>query len=195
MLGVGISALPSDLLLFDVDAASGQNRRTTLESLDIMLRLWTRGRFEYDGEFWNVRPPETQFDFLGVHLQAVPAAASADRHRRALARLGDAEDRRRARLHAALISLNLAHTASHWSSVEAGAARSGRTPDRRDWRLVKRGLRRAHRRRGAQASRARARWAAAGASTCCRSTWAAACTRSFKRRPEPTRTRASTSTT
>ena len=40
MLGVGISALPSDLALFGVDAAGGQNRRMTLEALDIMLRLW-----------------------------------------------------------------------------------------------------------------------------------------------------------
>ena len=64
MLGVGISALPSDLALFNVDAATGQNRRMTLESLDIMLRLWTEGPIKYDGEFWSVRPPETAFDFL-----------------------------------------------------------------------------------------------------------------------------------
>ena len=64
MLGIGISALPSDLALFNVDAATGQNRRMTLESLDIMLRLWTEGPIKYDGEFWSVRPPETQFDFL-----------------------------------------------------------------------------------------------------------------------------------
>ena len=78
------------------------------------------------------------------------------------------------------ISLNLAHTASHWSSVEAGAARSGRTPDRRDWRLVNEVYVARTDDAGPPASRARARWGAAGASTCCRSTWAAACTRSFK---------------
>ena len=38
MLGVGISALPSDLNLFAMDAAGGENRRRTLEALDVMLR-------------------------------------------------------------------------------------------------------------------------------------------------------------
>ena len=33
--------------------------------------------------------------------------------------------------------LNDAHTASHWKSVEEGARRSGRTPQRADWRLVR----------------------------------------------------------
>lgn len=35
------------------------------------------------------------------------------------------------------ISLNPRHTASHWDSVVEGAARTGRTPDRSDWRLVR----------------------------------------------------------
>jgi alkanesulfonate monooxygenase SsuD/methylene tetrahydromethanopterin reductase-like flavin-dependent oxidoreductase (luciferase family) len=35
------------------------------------------------------------------------------------------------------IALNTAHVASHWDSVLAGAERSGRTPDRAQWRLVK----------------------------------------------------------
>jgi alkanesulfonate monooxygenase SsuD/methylene tetrahydromethanopterin reductase-like flavin-dependent oxidoreductase (luciferase family) len=35
------------------------------------------------------------------------------------------------------ISLNDAHTASHWSSVLEGARRSGRTPQRSDWRVVR----------------------------------------------------------
>jgi alkanesulfonate monooxygenase SsuD/methylene tetrahydromethanopterin reductase-like flavin-dependent oxidoreductase (luciferase family) len=37
------------------------------------------------------------------------------------------------------MSLNLspAYVASHWESVEIGAARSGRTPKRSDWRLVR----------------------------------------------------------
>jgi alkanesulfonate monooxygenase SsuD/methylene tetrahydromethanopterin reductase-like flavin-dependent oxidoreductase (luciferase family) len=35
------------------------------------------------------------------------------------------------------ISLNPAHTASHWTSIEAGALLRGREPDRREWRLVR----------------------------------------------------------
>jgi alkanesulfonate monooxygenase SsuD/methylene tetrahydromethanopterin reductase-like flavin-dependent oxidoreductase (luciferase family) len=137
MLGVGISALPSDLQLFHVDAASGQNRRMTMESLEIMLRLWTEGAFSYDGEFWSVRPPQTDFDFLRVHLQPYqkphPPIGIAGLSPRSET-LKIAGERGFLPLS---ISLNPAHTASHWESVEEGAARSGRKPDRREWRLVR----------------------------------------------------------
>jgi alkanesulfonate monooxygenase SsuD/methylene tetrahydromethanopterin reductase-like flavin-dependent oxidoreductase (luciferase family) len=137
MLGVGISALPSDLMLFDVDAAGGENRRRTLESLDIMLRLWKEGGFDHDGEFWNVRRPKTAFDFLGVHLKPFQrphppiGIAGLSPGSETLKLAGE-----RGFLPLS-ISLNPAHTASHWTSVEEGAARSGRTPDRRQWRLVR----------------------------------------------------------
>ena len=137
MLGVGISALPSDLKLFDMDAAGGENRRRTLESLDIMLRLWREGGFDHDGEFWNVRRPDTPFDFLGVHLKPYQSPhppigiAGLSPGSETLKLAGE-----RGFLPLS-ISLNPAHTASHWTSVEEGAARSGRTPDRRQWRLVR----------------------------------------------------------
>ena len=137
MLGVGISALPSDLQLFDVDAAGGQNRRMTMESLDIMLRLWTEGPQRFDGEFWNVRPPQTEFDFLHYHLRPFQkphppiGIAGLSPGSETLKLAGE-----RGFLPLS-ISLNPAHTASHWRSVEEGAARSGRTPDRGDWRLVR----------------------------------------------------------
>ena len=35
------------------------------------------------------------------------------------------------------LNLNPTYVASHWESVEIGAARSGRTPKRSDWRLVR----------------------------------------------------------
>ena len=35
------------------------------------------------------------------------------------------------------LNLNPAYVGSHWDSVEAGAARTGRKPNRRDWRLVR----------------------------------------------------------
>jgi alkanesulfonate monooxygenase SsuD/methylene tetrahydromethanopterin reductase-like flavin-dependent oxidoreductase (luciferase family) len=137
MLGVGISALPSDLLLYDIDAAGGQNRRMTMESLEIMLRLWTEGPFSFDGEFWNVRPPTTEFEFLRHHLKPFQkphppiGIAGLSPGSETLKIAGE-----RGFLPLS-ISLNNRHTASHWDSVEAGAARSGRTPDRREWRLVR----------------------------------------------------------
>jgi len=35
------------------------------------------------------------------------------------------------------LNLNPAYVASHWESVEIGAAKTGRKPSRRDWRLVR----------------------------------------------------------
>src|SRR5437588_12682050 len=35
------------------------------------------------------------------------------------------------------LNLNPAYVASHWESVEQGAARTGRTPKRAEWRLVR----------------------------------------------------------
>jgi alkanesulfonate monooxygenase SsuD/methylene tetrahydromethanopterin reductase-like flavin-dependent oxidoreductase (luciferase family) len=137
MLGVGISALPSDLALFDVDGATGQNRRMTFEALEIMLRLWKGEPFSFDGEFWNVRPPASDFEFLNLHMKP---------HQQPHPPIGIAglspgsETLKMAGERGFLplsISLNPAHTVSHWQSVEEGAARSGRTPDRREWRLVR----------------------------------------------------------
>ena len=137
MLGVGISSLPSDLKLFGVDAEAGENRRMTFESLDIMLQLWNDGARDVDGEHWKLGRVETQFDFLHYHLRPYQqphppiGIAGLSPNSETLKLAGE-----RGFLPLS-ISLNPAHTASHWDSVLEGAARSGRTPDRNDWRLVR----------------------------------------------------------
>jgi alkanesulfonate monooxygenase SsuD/methylene tetrahydromethanopterin reductase-like flavin-dependent oxidoreductase (luciferase family) len=143
MLGIGISALPGDLLLYDMDAEGGENRRRTLESLDIMLRLWREGAFDFEGEFWNVRRLDTAagrpswLDFLDVHLKPYQSPhppigiAGLSAGSKTLELAGE-----RGFLPLS-ISLNPAHTGSHWDSVLRGAERTGRTPDRREWRLVR----------------------------------------------------------
>ncbi len=137
MLGIGISSLPGDLNLFDMDAAGGENRRRTLESLEIMLRVWEGEPFSFEGEFWNVRPPGTDSDPLRLHLRPFQSPhppigiAGLSPGSETLKLAGE-------RGYVPLsISLNPRHTASHWDSVVEGAARSGRTPDRGEWRLVR----------------------------------------------------------
>lgn len=137
MLGVGIGALPSDQLLFDVDGAGGQNRRMTAEALEIMLKIWTEGPSDFQGEFWSMKAPETDFDFLGYHMKPYQdphppiGIAGLSPGSETLKLAGE-----RGFLPLS-ISLNPKHTASHWASVEEGAARSGRTPDRSEWRLTR----------------------------------------------------------
>jgi len=69
MLGIGISALGSDLQLFGVDAERGENRTMTMESLEMMLALWTKGPCDFDGAYWKMRAVKTPFDFLHYHLR------------------------------------------------------------------------------------------------------------------------------
>jgi alkanesulfonate monooxygenase SsuD/methylene tetrahydromethanopterin reductase-like flavin-dependent oxidoreductase (luciferase family) len=68
-LGVGISALPTDHQLFNVNSAGGRNRRMTFEALDIMTSLWTHGPRDFQGEFWSTRRPDIAPDLLGYHLK------------------------------------------------------------------------------------------------------------------------------
>ena len=137
-LGVGISALPSDHQLFGLDVSGGRNRRMTFEALDIITSLWTAGPREFTGEFWSSGKPESLYT-LGYHLQPFqhphPAIAIAgltpgsENHKLA----GE-----KGYLPVSLsISPDSAVTAAHWAAVLEGAARTGRMPDRKDWRIIR----------------------------------------------------------
>lgn len=81
--------------------------------------------------------PQTEFDFLRVHLKPYQqphppiGIAGLSPGSETLKLAGERG------FIPLSISLNPAHTASHWAAVEEGAARSGRTPDRSEWRLVR----------------------------------------------------------
>ena len=137
-LGIGASGLPSDWALFDVDGASGQHREMTRESLEIMLKMWEdKGPFEYRGKFWNVNVPEKMFDtlhyFLGPYQKPHPpiGVTSVSYGSETLKIAGE-----RGFIPMSL-ALNLDYLRSHWESIQEGARRSGRTPSRAEWRLVR----------------------------------------------------------
>src|SRR4030095_230474 len=137
MLGVGISALPSDLALFAMDAAGGEHRRRTMEALDIKLRVWRGEPFDFQGEFWSVGKPASNFDFLGLHLAPLQKPHPPIGIAGLSAKSPTLELAGERGFLPLSISLNDAHTASHWDSVLRGAAKSGRTPQRSDRRLVR----------------------------------------------------------
>jgi alkanesulfonate monooxygenase SsuD/methylene tetrahydromethanopterin reductase-like flavin-dependent oxidoreductase (luciferase family) len=136
--GVAASGLPSDWAMFNVDGFSGENREMTRESLEIILKLWTEaGPFEHKGKFWTVKKPERMYDLLEPHI--VPfqkphppiGVAGLSKHSDTLKMAGE---------HGFLpmsLNLNPGYVKSHWEAVEEGARRSGRTPNRADWRLVR----------------------------------------------------------
>jgi alkanesulfonate monooxygenase SsuD/methylene tetrahydromethanopterin reductase-like flavin-dependent oxidoreductase (luciferase family) len=136
--GVAASGLPTDWAMFQVDGNAGVNREMTREALDIILRLWSdEPSFTYQGKFWQVAKPEPMFGFLKPHIYPLQkphppiGVAGFSKQSDTLKLAGE-----RGFLPLSL-NLNPAYVASHWEAVEIGAARSGRTPKRSDWRLVR----------------------------------------------------------
>jgi alkanesulfonate monooxygenase SsuD/methylene tetrahydromethanopterin reductase-like flavin-dependent oxidoreductase (luciferase family) len=137
-LGVGIGVLPTDHSLFALDAHHGRNRKMTFEAIDMMTRLWTEGASNFEGEFWSMG--ETGSDLpLGHHLvpyqQPHPPIA--------IAGLTPGSENHKLAGEKGWIPVSLgidpdaSVTAQHWDAVEEGAARSGRTPDRNEWRIIR----------------------------------------------------------
>lgn len=138
LFGVAASGLPSDWAMFNVDGMSGANRDMTREALDIILKLWTSDApFHHEGKFWKVDRPDTMFGFLKPHLKPLQSphppigVAGLSKNSDTLKLAGE-----RGFLPLSL-NLNPAYVGSHWEAVEAGARRTGRTPWRGDWRLVR----------------------------------------------------------
>ena len=138
-VGVGVSALPTDHELFAVDTKGGRNRRMTFEAIEIMTRLWTDGATEFQGEFWAMGKPRSELPGLGYHMrpfqQPHPPIAIAgltpgsENHKLAGAK---------GYIPVSLsVSPDAAVTARHWAAVEAGAATTGRTPNRNEWRIIR----------------------------------------------------------
>ena len=110
----------------------------TREALDIILRLWSdEPSFQHRGKFWNVDKPETMFGFLKPHIKPLQkphppiGVAGLSKNSDTLKMAGE---------HGFLplsLNLNPAYVGTHWAAVEEGAKRTGRTPHRRDWRMVR----------------------------------------------------------
>jgi alkanesulfonate monooxygenase SsuD/methylene tetrahydromethanopterin reductase-like flavin-dependent oxidoreductase (luciferase family) len=136
--GIAASGLPSDWALFHVDGTAGINRDMTRESLDIILRMWTEDEpFDYEGKFWQVSHTDLMLDTLRPHIKPFQkphppiGVAGFSKNSETLKTAGE-----RGFLPLSL-NLNPAYVATHWESVEEGARRSGRTPNRAEWRLVR----------------------------------------------------------
>jgi len=139
-LGVGISALPTDHDLFALDTSGGVNRRMTFEALEVITQLWRDGASDFDGEFWSMRVPRSN---LGLGLRYHLRPYQLPRPPIAIAGMtpGSANHKLAGEKGYLPVSFCISPdanvTARHWEAVMEGAARSGRTPDRGDWRLIR----------------------------------------------------------
>jgi alkanesulfonate monooxygenase SsuD/methylene tetrahydromethanopterin reductase-like flavin-dependent oxidoreductase (luciferase family) len=138
-LGVGISALPTDHDLFGLDTSGGRNRRMTFEALEIMTNLWNRGAGEFKGEFWSSGPAQSDLPGLGYHLTPYQTPHPPI----AIAGLTPGSENHRLAGEKGYIPVSLSVSpdpevlARHWEAVVEGAARSGRVPDRDEWRIIR----------------------------------------------------------
>jgi alkanesulfonate monooxygenase SsuD/methylene tetrahydromethanopterin reductase-like flavin-dependent oxidoreductase (luciferase family) len=136
--GVAASGLPSDWQMFNVDGMSGDNRDMTREALEIILRLWSdEETFDHKGKYWHVTKGEEMFGFLKPHIYPVQKPNPPI----GVAGLSKGSDTLKLAGENGYIpmslNLNPAYVGSHWEAVEEGAKRVGRTPERRDWRMVR----------------------------------------------------------
>jgi len=136
-LGVGIGALPTDFGLFGIDTRDGKNRRMAFESIDIMTRLWTEGATDFRSEFWATGAAQSDFPSLGYHL--VPYQTPHPPI--AIAGLTSGSENLKLAGEKGYIPVSLSPggstAARQWDAVVEGAARSGRVPDRNEWRIIR----------------------------------------------------------
>jgi alkanesulfonate monooxygenase SsuD/methylene tetrahydromethanopterin reductase-like flavin-dependent oxidoreductase (luciferase family) len=137
--GIGSGGLPTDAKLFGIPM-DGRARPMTREAVEIILKLWTaEPPFEYHGDYWQVIavPPDPRSG-LGVYVKPYQqphppiAVAGTNVDSGTLQIAGE-----RGWMPMSSSQMPLEGLISHWHSVELGAQRTGRTPDRRQWRVAR----------------------------------------------------------
>ncbi len=139
MIGVGPAMLPTDLKLFNTDATTQVNREMMMESIEIMIHLWTgEPGTSYEGKFWTTNIPEPLMNgALAHHLRPFQkphppiAMGGVTPNSESLKIAGE-----RGYIPMTL-NLSTPYATTHWQAIQEGAARSGRKPTRREWRVVR----------------------------------------------------------
>jgi alkanesulfonate monooxygenase SsuD/methylene tetrahydromethanopterin reductase-like flavin-dependent oxidoreductase (luciferase family) len=129
----------TDWRSFLPDAAAGEDKARLAEGMEIVLKYWTEpGPWRYEGEFWtceHVGPNPPESPLLGHH--AVPFQLPHPPIALAGITGGSLNLCGQRGWWPLSLDLNPRVVRPHWDAVEAGAASTGRTADRRDWRVVK----------------------------------------------------------
>lgn len=138
MFGVAGGTIPTDRSMFDVTGGGKVNREKMQESLTIILKLWTEdGPWEYHGEYWQVSKPADAVDgLLRYYFQPYQkphppiSIAGTNKNSPTLEFAGEQG------LNPMSFALSFHHLKSHWESVLRGAEKTGRSPQRDEWRIA-----------------------------------------------------------
>ncbi|MGH7900122.1 MAG: LLM class flavin-dependent oxidoreductase [Thermodesulfobacteriota bacterium] len=138
--GVGSGTFIGDFQAFGINPKTGEQRDLTNESLDFILNLWNNPKpGQYENKRWKFFVPEPQNDVgLGVHIRPYqkphpPIAVAGITEQSETLKI--AGERGWIPMSINFIPRDVLKT--HWASVEEGAKKSGKTPDRSKWRIAR----------------------------------------------------------
>jgi alkanesulfonate monooxygenase SsuD/methylene tetrahydromethanopterin reductase-like flavin-dependent oxidoreductase (luciferase family) len=132
MVGIGAGAHATDVDMFQTH---GKNHEMMIESYEIMLKVWEGKPFNYKGKYWSSAlgeyDPVIGGPFLVPFQKPYPPIAMAGLSPRSPS-LGTGGE-----LGLIPLSLNLSpnYLSGHWDVYAAGAAKTGKTVSRKDWRV------------------------------------------------------------
>lgn len=139
MLGVGSGGIAGDRKAFGIELNAQDAAALTREGIEVVVKAWAGEPFVHEGRFFKYNVPEPDHTtetgiLLRPYQQPHPpiGIAGVSRSSAGLALAGE---------HGWIpMSTNFLQPdvlRQHWASVEAGAARSGRRPSRRQWRIAR----------------------------------------------------------
>jgi alkanesulfonate monooxygenase SsuD/methylene tetrahydromethanopterin reductase-like flavin-dependent oxidoreductase (luciferase family) len=138
--GIGSGGFMGDIQVAGIDPASGEHREMTRTAVDLILDLWKEPKpGAYNHARWRFNVPEPD-DEIGLRVHVRPYQKPHPPI--ALAGISVKSDTLELAGERGWIpmSINFAPTRvleTHWESVATGAARSGVTADRADWRIAR----------------------------------------------------------
>ena len=138
--GVGSGGFPGDLEVFGFDTETGEHRRMTRDSIELILKMWDDPKPGlYEHKHWRFTIPEPVDDYgLRFHLKPYQkphppigvAGVSANSDTLVLA-----GERGWIPMSINIVPTRIIKT--HWDAVEKGAGNTGRPPDRATWRIAR----------------------------------------------------------
>ena len=139
--GIGSGGFIGDFRVNGIDPSTGVHREMTRQAIDTILKLWKGDppTGAYDTPYWHFNVPEHD-DEIGLRVHVKPYQKPHPPI--ALAGISVKSDTLELAGERGWIpmSINFCPTRvleTHWQSVSDGAAKTGLTPDRKQWRIAR----------------------------------------------------------
>jgi alkanesulfonate monooxygenase SsuD/methylene tetrahydromethanopterin reductase-like flavin-dependent oxidoreductase (luciferase family) len=138
--GIGSGGFPGDFEVAGIDPRSGIQRQISTDTVDAVLALWDDpqpGTYARHGWTFTVPTPDPRIEkhvYLKPYQLPHPPIAVAGVTEKSET-LGLAGERGWIPMSINFVTPRVLR--SHWQAVEAGAARTGRTPSRDEWRICR----------------------------------------------------------